>query len=315
MPLTTHRQQKVRLAAVAALARSVPCGGQGMIPQLMACPDPYWVPHADFYQPSCRVNFFARLAADSAVPVRQAFLSMLATWLGAVRPGDAGTPSGYWELPNGQALTAHQAALFPYVMALLADDSPSVAGNAAACLERLGAQHLEACAQHGNLDCWEEEEEEAESQINRGSLIWRAAAAGECMHRVPEGVTQPAELKPTTIAHALLTAPFTARPSIGARMLAQAHLEELLSGISGDLLGWAPEPQTRAAKLLRVCLLCWEGTIGDHLQKLSPLLIKPQTADVNAVARSEACRAVWDAMQEGCDSAAEQQASQLRTNT
>jgi hypothetical protein len=77
--------------------------------------------------------------------------------------------------------------------------------------------------QHGNLDCWEEEEEEAESQSNRGSLIWRAAAAGECMHRVPEGVTQPAELKPTTIAHALLTAPFTARPSIGARMLAQVR--------------------------------------------------------------------------------------------
>lgn len=54
----------------------------------------------------------------------------------------------------------------------------------------------------------------------------------------------------------------------------QAHLEELLGGISGDLLGWAPEPRTRAAKLLRVCLLCWEGTIDDHLQKLSPLLIK-----------------------------------------
>lgn len=44
-------------------------------------------------------------------------------------------------------------------------------------------------------------------------------------------------------------------------------------------------------------------------------VLQPQTADVNAVARSEACRAVWDAMQEGCDSAAEQQASQLRTNT
>lgn len=79
--------------------------------------------------------------------VRQAFLLMLATWLGGARPGNAGTPSGYLELPNGQALTAHRAALFPYVMALLADDSPSVAGNAAACLERLGAQHLEACAQ------------------------------------------------------------------------------------------------------------------------------------------------------------------------
>lgn len=52
-----------------------------MIPQLMACPDPYWVPHADFYQPSCRVNFLARLAADSAVPVRPAIVIPLHSYL------------------------------------------------------------------------------------------------------------------------------------------------------------------------------------------------------------------------------------------
>ncbi len=54
----------------------------------------------------------------------------------------------------------------------------------------------------------------------------------------------------------------------------QAHLEELLSGISGDLLGWAPGPRTKAAKLLRLCLLLWESTIIDHLQRLLPLLVK-----------------------------------------
>lgn len=61
---------QVRLAAVAALADAVPRGGQAMIPQLMACRDPHSVPYADFYEPSVSVNFFARLASDTAIPVR-----------------------------------------------------------------------------------------------------------------------------------------------------------------------------------------------------------------------------------------------------
>ncbi len=77
--------------------------------------------------------------------VRRAFLSMLASWLGDAPPKeDCATHAGSPELPNGQPLTAHRAALFPYVMALLADDSPAVAGDAVACLERLGARHMQA---------------------------------------------------------------------------------------------------------------------------------------------------------------------------
>lgn len=70
---------------------------------------------------------------------------MLASWLGDAPPKeDCATHAGSPELPNGQPLTAHRAALFPYVMALLADDSPAVAGDAVACLERLGARHMQA---------------------------------------------------------------------------------------------------------------------------------------------------------------------------
>ncbi|BDA48361.1 hypothetical protein COCOBI_12-0380 [Coccomyxa sp. Obi] len=302
-PLSTHRQQKVRLAIVAALANAVPCrgqgnlpslppfyvggngevrlaavaaladavprGGQAMVPQLMACWDPHSVPYAEFYEPSVSVNFFARLANDTAVPVRQAFLSMVAAWLGAESADDSPADSPADLRPTidyGKEMAAYKETLFPYLLAALADESPAVTSEAVNALERLGAMFDAAVQEDTHSDLAEGKENC--QQFDRGSVFWGMATADGFVKAASQDSCRTQMLLP------LLRAPFHSRPSAWARKLVQAHMSELLSGLSGDMLGWSAGPRTRAAKLLRVCMLCWEAAIADHLQKIAPLLIK-----------------------------------------
>ena len=77
------------------------------------------------------------------VQVRRAFLSMVAAWLGDESAGDSPPGSPTDSRPpthHGQAMAAYQDALFPYVMAALADESPAITSEAVNILERLGTK-------------------------------------------------------------------------------------------------------------------------------------------------------------------------------
>ncbi len=63
---------------------------------------------------------------------------MVAAWLGALPP-DSPTDLRL-SMGCGKEMAAYQDALFPYVMAALADESPAITSEAVNVLERLGTK-------------------------------------------------------------------------------------------------------------------------------------------------------------------------------
>ncbi|KAK9798218.1 hypothetical protein WJX73_007961 [Symbiochloris irregularis] len=121
MPLLAHRLQKVRLVAVRAVQLLVPWGAHELILTLTGFQDPNNVPLEEFYGPSVTVNFFAKLACDSSIKVRAAFLALVGWWM--------------THLDSRQE---HEGRLLPYLLAALSDSCPAISNAAWSILQQVG---------------------------------------------------------------------------------------------------------------------------------------------------------------------------------
>lgn len=81
----THRQSKLRIAALEALEKLMYISpfkkNIEIMEQMIGFRDPNLVPIKDFYEPSVKINYFALLSADSSSAVLKKFYEMITNWL------------------------------------------------------------------------------------------------------------------------------------------------------------------------------------------------------------------------------------------
>lgn len=73
-PLTAHRRAPVRAAAATSLGPLITHGAHEMILEICAFIDPNYVPVKAFYEGEVKANYLGKMATDSSVTVRLAFL-------------------------------------------------------------------------------------------------------------------------------------------------------------------------------------------------------------------------------------------------
>ena len=105
-----HKHAKVRLAGLLALCKTLYCGAYKysyeVFEALIGFRDPNVVPIKDFYEPTTKINYFARLISDGSPNVREHFYRVLGEWL--------------TRLPDK---FDHEGRLVPYLLTGLFDDS------------------------------------------------------------------------------------------------------------------------------------------------------------------------------------------------
>jgi hypothetical protein len=88
--------------------------------------DPHSVPIKDFYEPSIKLNYFARFVTDRSVLVRETFYKTLANWL--------------LKLPDK---VDHEGRILPYMLSALNDENDTIKELAFDLIEEMGMDYEE----------------------------------------------------------------------------------------------------------------------------------------------------------------------------
>ncbi|MEW5306836.1 MAG: hypothetical protein WDW36_009274 [Sanguina aurantia] len=262
LPLTTHKRHRLRVAALRCLRPIMHHGAHEMILQMVAFRDPNVIAIKAFYGDDLRVNFCGKLATDSHVMVRLEFLRLLGDWMLTLRER-----------------TDHEHRLLPYVLSALDDESPAVVAEAVAVLEALGAEYE---VEHGKdlKDTVAYLPEEAHGLGWRGRGGGGGGSGASLLYHTEHG---------PPVLQLLLPNPFTTRPRLGTRLLAQVNFGRVASPLAAELSAWQAEPRQRACTLIRANLILMEDSVGQHLQLLLPAFCRAISSPELASAVSDCC--------------------------
>ncbi|GAX77040.1 hypothetical protein CEUSTIGMA_g4487.t1 [Chlamydomonas eustigma] len=289
LPLTTHKRHRVRVAAIRAVGAIMHRGAHEMILEMIAFRDPNVVAVKAFYGDDLKVNFCGKLASDPHVQVRLEFLHVLRDWM--------------LNLPERMD---HEHRLMPYLLSALNDEVPQIQAEALETLEAVGKLYIKDHEKEVEDAC-RYLPEEARGLVWQEPVLTAdqaAAEASSCDPWAPPGVVYgiilPAEdpihsaeaaiveceiaagiakgsvttasmsLQQYRRAPLILPGPCRARPSLGARLVAQANLSRAVYPLTAELQTWQEDPRRRAATLLRTSLVFAEGAVHQHLQLLLP---------------------------------------------
>jgi hypothetical protein len=126
----THKHAKVRCAGLKALNAIMYCGTWkftvDVFEALIGFRDPHSVPIKDFYEPSIKLNYFARFVTDRSVLVRETFYKTLANWL--------------LKLPDK---VDHEGRILPYMLSALNDENDTIQELAFDLIEEMGMDYEE----------------------------------------------------------------------------------------------------------------------------------------------------------------------------
>jgi hypothetical protein len=121
----THKHAKVRCAGLKALNAIMYWGTWkytvDIFEALIGFRDPHVVPIKDFYEPSIKINYFARFVTDRSTLVRETFYKTLANWL--------------LKLPDK---VDHEGRIIPYMLSALNDPNDNIQDLAFELLEEMG---------------------------------------------------------------------------------------------------------------------------------------------------------------------------------
>jgi hypothetical protein len=124
----THKQSKLRIAALDVLEKLMTCSPQKknieIMEQLIGFRDPNLVAIKDFYEPSTKINYLAMLVTDSNPAVKKRFFEMITNWL--------------TELDDR---VEHESRLIPYVLTGMFDSNEEIALMVVEKFEIIGKQY------------------------------------------------------------------------------------------------------------------------------------------------------------------------------
>ena len=245
-PNLSHRRQAVRIAALEAISPLVFTGGHEALLDLCSFRDPNVVPVRAFFGDDLKINYMGKLITDSCVKVRQALVRVVGSWL--------------LELPERKD---HESRLLPYVLSGLIDDSEAVQAEALQILQSLGDLYvLDNAEDMKDKLYYLPDEAHAHGWMDGG--VWKAIGDG----------------------HVPIPRPFEERPSLGVRLLVQQNFRGSLTALSKELSSWQEEPRLKAAKLLRIFLVCMEDYISSCLEKLLPALCQAYITEDKAIKKA-----------------------------
>ena len=238
-PRLGHRRQAVRVATVEALTPLIFNGGHEAILDLCSFRDPNVVAVRAFYGDDTKVNYFGKLITDACPKVRLTFVRAVGTWL--------------LELPERRD---HEGRLLPYLMSGLIDEDARVQACALETLTKLGELFIV---------------DHAEDMKDKLYYLPDAAHAhgwmdGKVWEAIAEGAVPP-------------PAPFDKRPSLGVRLLVQGTFKGVLNALCDELSSWQEQPRFKAARLLRIFLLCIEDHVATNLEQLLSALCHAHVAE------------------------------------
>ena len=233
-PLLAHRRNKVRVAALKAVGAVMPLGAHETLLDLTSFVDPNLVSIKSFYGNELRINYMGVLASDQSAAVRKQFLHTLGTWLTTLRER-----------------LDHEARLVPYVLSGLIDPSAEIQAAALEWVGRLGEQYV---ADH-----------EADLKDKLYYMPEEAHGHGWMLTGIHRAIEE---------GRLALPSPFAGRPSLGSRLLVQAHFKAMLHAILREFEAWKEEPKRKAARLLLVLLVYVEEYVSEHLHILLPAFCK-----------------------------------------
>ncbi|QDZ17634.1 putative axonemal dynein assembly factor [Chloropicon primus] len=245
-PVLEHRRQLVRIAAIEAISPLVFTGAHESLLDLCSFRDPNIVPVRAFFGNDLKINYMGKLITDSCVRVRQALVRCVGSWL--------------LELPERRD---HESRLLPYLLSGLIDDDERVQAEALGTLEKLGDLYISDNAEDMKDKLYYLPDEAHAHGWMDGS-VWKAIEEG----RVP------------------VPKPFTRRPSLGTRLLVQQNFRGSLTALSSELSSWQEEPRLKAAKLLRIFLVCMEDYVASCLEKLLPALCQAHVTEDKAIKKA-----------------------------
>lgn len=120
-----HKHSKVRTAGLEALGQVLYAGvykyNAQIMENLVGFRDPNLVPIKDFYEPSTRINYFARFVNDGSPQVREMFYRVISDWI--------------IQLPDKYD---HETRLIPYLIAGLFDPLPDIQNLCFEQIEEIG---------------------------------------------------------------------------------------------------------------------------------------------------------------------------------
>ena len=245
-PSLGHRRQAVRVAALDAVSVLVFNGAHESLLDLCSFRDPNVVPVRAFFGDDLKINYMGKLITDSCVRVRQALVRCVGTWL--------------LDLPERRD---HESRLLPYLLSGLIDEDVRVQAESLEILSKLGDLYIADNAEDMKDKLYYlPDEAHAHGWMQGG--VWRAIQKG----RVP------------------VPRPFTERLSLGMRLLVQQNFKGSLTALSKELSSWQEEPRLKAAKLLRIFLVCMEDFISSCLEKLLPALCQANITEDKDVKRA-----------------------------
>ena len=231
-PVLSHRRQQVRVSAIRAISALVFNGAHESLLDLCSFRDPNVVPVRAFFGDDIKVNYMGKLITDSCANVRRELVKYVGSWL--------------LELPERRD---HESRLLPYLLSGLIDEDDRVRRGALETLEKLGDLYIKDNAEDLKDKLYYlPTEAHGHGWMDGG--VWRAIEEGR--------VTTPE--------------PFRQRPSLGSRLLVQQNFKGSLGALASELSSWQEQPRLKAAKLLRVFLVCMEDYVASCLERLLPAL-------------------------------------------
>ena len=250
-----NKNPHVRIAAIQATHRLVPCGAAELIRDLAAFVERNVIDIAAFFGSASgdfrgRVNFFARLVADENWKVRQAFFRMLQDWAMTL-----------------SERADYETLIMSYVYTGLSDSQPAIQAETKAMLERHGVEY--------------EREEMERVGAGIGGTV-----SDQGKFRLDRDAEEHARAVLSELP-LLVFPPFTARPSWGTRQVGFKFLDRLHGAIVGELLDWKSDVVANSWKLLRMLLMLTEEHATRFLTELVDVFAKepPESLAANSEAR------------------------------
>lgn len=230
LPSLRHRHARVRVAAVQCMRACmvVPdrdkrkAAGSEAIMDLVGFREENVLQVAAFYRSDVTVNYLAELVGDNSALVREALADALTVLLTEI----------------GDRYDHHQR-LLPYVLDLLMDDVPQIAGKALRCLQLCGKE-------------FEEEHRE------------------EVLEQRQYGVDGDASInlsKP-------LPPPFASRPPLALRLYVRANTKRFLGALLNELTNWISKTRLKSAGLLRMVVVLCEEHLTMEAFSVIPAVVK-----------------------------------------
>ncbi|GBG68503.1 hypothetical protein CBR_g3047 [Chara braunii] len=244
LPALCHKRFRVRIASIRAVQVLVPLGAADSILKLVGWKDPNLVPIKAFYEVQVRTQYFACLAKDDNVSVREAFLRMVGDWM-----------------VNMPEHSDHEVRLLPYVLCAFHDPSPKLQQLAFNLMESIGEQY--------ELDHKDELKETKYYMLEDVAMDFFDSASPPPPpphdHLSSSSSSSAAASFGGPASRLLRKPPFARRPRLGARRKVKGTLTYLQHPILAELNDWTGNTRCHAVQLLQTLLIYSEDSVTMHL--------------------------------------------------